>query len=113
MVKPSARTVQSVVQDIPKGSIATLDSIREYLANRHDVHTACPAATLKALIEASNSNPNCGYWRVVKRKGELIAKLNGGAKKQGSQLAKEGLTIYTTKKVPTVYDLDKHLYDFS
>lgn len=112
MVKPTSATVESLVKKVPRGKVATLDSLREHLAKKYSVHTSCPAATLKALVQVSNSNPECGYWRIVKKKGELLAKLNGGIEQQAALLEKEGLTIDKTKTIQGVIELDDCLYKF-
>ena len=90
MIKPSFKTVKSIVNKIDKGSLMTLEQLRAKLAEQNKVETACPASTLKALKAMSNEdNPTC-YWRVIKKDGMLISQFSGGIVSHSWLLEKEG-----------------------
>ena len=102
MVKRTSATIESLVETVPEGMLITLDSLREHLAEKHGVRTACPAATMRALVEASKANSELCSWRVVKKNGELLPKLPNGLDGQAQLLMKEGLEIDRSKKAPSV-----------
>ena len=109
MIKPSEGTVKVIVKKIRKGKLVTLDQIREKLAHDFGVQTACPASTTKALqVLAKEDKPVC-YWRVIKKKGELIAKFPGGVEGHASLLQGEGFEIDFSKKSPVVVDYEAKL----
>jgi len=102
MVKPSLNSVKNVVNRIKKGKLATLETLREKLASDFNVQTTCPASLNKALkILSKQENPIC-YWRVVKKKGELIAHFPGGFEGHSTLLECEGFEIDFSKKSPIV-----------
>ena len=112
MVKPSSETVLKILAQIPKGKVTTIAEIRAKLAHDFNVQTACPAATLKSIIQVAKSKESIAYWRVLKPKGELIAKLPGGFEKQSQDLEMEGFEIDNSKKTPTVIDFSSRLEKF-
>ena len=102
MVKPSSETVKAIVRKIRKGKVVTLDQLREKLSKDFSVQTACPASTTKALQVLSTEDKPICYWRIIKKKGELITKFPGGVKGHAALLEKEGFEIDFTKKNPVV-----------
>jgi len=113
MVKPSTDTVKAIVKKIRKGKLATLEQLRGKLASDFGVQTACPASTTKALqVLSKEERPVC-YWRVVKKKGELIAKYPNGVEGHASLLQKEGFEIDFSKKNPMVVGYDSKLTKFA
>ena len=101
MVKPSPATVKAIVKKIRKGRLVTLEQVREKLAIDFGVKTACPASTTKALqVLSKDERPIC-YWRVIKKKGELIAKFPKGVEGHASLLQSEGFEIDLSKKKPS------------
>lgn len=113
MVKPSTGTVKEIVRKIRKGRLATLEQLREKIARDFSVDTACPASTTKALQVLSKENRPVCYWRIVKKKGELIAKFPEGIEGHASLLEKEGFEIDYSKKNPLVIGYDTKLTNFS
>lgn len=112
MVKPSTSTVKGVVRKIPKGEIITLEQLRGKLAIDFNVQTACPASTTKALKTlAKEEKPIC-YWRVVKKKGELIAVFPNGIEGHAQLLESEGFEIDYTNKNPFVVEYETKLGKF-
>lgn len=109
MVKPSLSTVKKVVKKVRKGKVITLDQLREKLAKDFGVQAACPASTTKALqILSREEKPIC-YWRVIKKKGELISKYPNGQKGHAALLETEGFEIDFSKKEPYVVDFEARL----
>ncbi|GLR69337.1 MGMT family protein [Agaribacter marinus] len=109
MVKPSPNTVADLIANIHSGELATITQLRAQLANDFEVQTACPAAIMKSLVILSKSNPDAPYWRVIKNKGELIAKFPGGLLQHAQLLENEGLKIDPNKKTPVVIDFKSKL----
>lgn len=113
IVKPSTETVKALIQLIHKGELTTTDLIREKIADDFKVKATCPASINKALKLLSNeSNPIC-YWRVVKRKGELISQFPNGLEGHASLLENEGFEIDKNKKIPVVLGYETNLYNFT
>ena len=109
MVKPTTDVVKAIVQKVQKGKLVTLEQIREKLAREFSVETACPASTVKALqILSGEEQPVC-YWRVIKKKGELISKFPNGIEGHASLLQKEGFEINFRKKNPVVVNYEAKL----
>ena len=112
MIKPCAATVEALLKKIPKGKLATTELIRAKIASDFNVQTTCPAATDKALQAIANDKKRIAYWRVIKKKGELIAKLPGGVEGHATLLKKEGFNINDKGKTPKVIDFEERLYQF-
>jgi hypothetical protein len=113
MVKPSTETVKALVQLIHKGDLTTIDLIREKIADDFKVKVTCPASISKALKLLSNeSNPIC-YWRILKRKGELISQFPNGLEGHASLLEDEGFEIDKSKKKPVVLSYETNLFNFT
>ena len=109
MVKPSPNTVKAIVKKLRKGKLATLEQIREKIARDFGVQTACPASTTKAVqLLSKELRPVC-YWRVIKNKGELIAKFPKGVEGHAALLEKEGFEINFSKKNPVVTNYEAKL----
>lgn len=112
MVKPSTHAVKELVKKIRKGKVITVDQLRDKLAKDFHVQTACPASTTKALrILSKEEYPIC-YWRVIKKKGELIPQFPNGVKGHALLLEKEGFEIDLTRKVPVVIEYEAKIYHF-
>jgi len=110
MVKPSLSSVKNVVKKIRKGKLVTLEILREKLAADFNVQTACPASTTKILqILSKEEHPIC-YWRVVKKKGELLSKFPDGVEGHAALLEREGFEIDFSKKNPIVIGYQDKLF---
>ena len=109
MVKPSVDTVREAIGGIKEGQIVTLEVLRAHLAKKFGVATACPAATAKVISILSKEDTPISYWRVVKKNGELLKNIPGGAEAHGFLLAKEGHEIDTRKKSPRLMDFDSKM----
>ena len=109
MVKPTHDTVKVLVSSISKGKLITIEQLRNKLASDFSVQSACPASTMKALQLLSKEQKPICYWRVIKKKGELIAKFPNGIDGHASLLKNEGFEIDSTKKNPVVIDYETKL----
>jgi len=109
MVKPSTQTVKNIVQTISQGEVITMDQLRSKLSKDFNVDATCPASTTNALKKISvEAKPIC-YWRVIKKKGELIAQFPNGVEGHASLLVKEGFEIDFSKKLPVVKNYEAKL----
>ncbi len=72
MVIPSPLDVDAFIRSVPKGRVVTVRQIREYLAGKYAVDTACPLTTgifVWIAAEAANEAARQGrtritpYWR--------------------------------------------------
>lgn len=113
MVKPSAETVKALVKKAHKGKLILVEQLREKLADDFGVQTACPASTTKALLLLSKEDQSICYWRVIKKKGELIAKFPNGVDGHASLLQKEGFEVDFSKKNPVVVGYESKLVKFT
>ena len=109
MVKPSAGTVKAIVKKVRKGKLVTLEQLRAQIASDFGVQTACPASVTKALQLLSKEDKPVCYWRVIKKKGELISKFPKGVEGHAALLKKEGFEIDFSKKNPVVVGYESTL----
>jgi hypothetical protein len=112
MVKPAVETVFNLASKIPKGKLATLESLRNEIAIKHQVHTCCPAATIKALKLAIDTNDTFCYWRIFKKNGQLVSQFPGGIEGHAAKLSLDGIELDEGKKNITVRNLNEKLYSF-
>jgi alkylated DNA nucleotide flippase Atl1 len=108
MVISTPQEIESFVAQIPKGKLATLETIRHVIANRHGTTITCPvttglflntvarAAEEQAMMGAKNVTP---WWRVIRKDGSLNEKFPGGLESQEKRLAAEGHTIEKSGKI--------------
>lgn len=112
MVRPSVKTVVTLVAQIPRGKIATIEALRSRIACKSKVFAACPAATMKSVMQAIEHHENFCYWRLVKKGGQIISQFPGGVKEHKRLLEQEGLVIDESGKVPMVEGLASRLHVF-
>ncbi len=102
MVISTPREIESIVRQIPYGSVLTVDELRTRIAEAHDVEIACPLTTgifLRIVSEAAEQQRASGesdvapYWRVVRRGGELHDKYPGGPDRHAALLEMEGIAV--------------------
>jgi hypothetical protein len=105
-VLPSPRDVESTMRAIRKGRVISVSRIREYLAGKYAVDTACPLVTgifVRIAAEAAEEDARAGksritpYWRVVKDDGSLNPRFPGGVERQAERLREEGHSILPGK----------------
>jgi hypothetical protein len=113
--------IDSYIKKIPRGRLATINSIREHFAKEYKVRTTCPittgiftwisawAAEEKRSRGAKRITP---YWRVLKQGGKLNPKYPGGVAQQAKTLTAEGFHIKkgSTPASWKVIDADSFLY---
>jgi alkylated DNA nucleotide flippase Atl1 len=120
MLVPSPKLVDAAVNKIPAGKVATVNNIREFLANKYKADITCPLTTGIFLIIAANASEEnrlnhqeqiTPYWRVLKEGGMLNSKYPGGAQQQAKYLKKEGFKIKKGKDNETLFvkEYDKNL----
>jgi hypothetical protein len=89
MLVPTPLLVDAVIKKIPKGKLATVNLIRDYLAEAHKADITCPLTTgifLNIAAHAAAEDRLKGkkditpYWRVLKESGKLNLKFPGGEK---------------------------------
>jgi len=123
MLVPSPLLVDSVIRKIPKGKLATVNTIRDYLAGKYIADITCPLTTgifLNIAANAAEEDKAGGkvkitpWWRVLKEGGLLNPKFPGGLKHQSSLLKKEGFEIVHGKQVNRFFvrDFEKKLATF-
>jgi len=120
MLIPKPLDVDTLINTIPRGNIATVAQIREQLAKDAHAHCSCPMTTgifLRIVAEAAEEDLRNGkseatpYWRVIKSDGSLNEKLPGGVEAQAARLKEEGHAIEPNKgkKPPQVKNFEKSL----
>jgi len=120
MLVPRPLDVDALVRKIKKGKLATIDQIRERLAQDFRAGYTCPLCTgmfLRISAEAAEEGLAKGqkqitpYWRVVKVDGGLNEKFPGGVEGQAARLREEGHSIEPGqgRKTPVVKDFAKSL----
>jgi alkylated DNA nucleotide flippase Atl1 len=112
MLVPSPILIDAVVNKIPAGKLATVNSIRKYLADEYKADITCPLTTGIFLIIAANAAEEkrlnneenvTPYWRVLKEGGMLNSKYPGGVQQQAKYLKQEGFKIKKGKNNETLF----------
>jgi hypothetical protein len=102
MVIPAPIDVDSVMRQVRKGRLTTINEIRMHLARSHRVDICCPITTgifawiaSHAAQEAEDAGARriTPWWRTLKSSGELNPKYPGGIERQRARLEAEGHTI--------------------
>jgi alkylated DNA nucleotide flippase Atl1 len=119
MVISTPHEIDEVVRAIPKGKLATVNTIREALARRHKATIACPITTgifisisakAAAEMEQMGAKNVAPWWRVLKSDGRLNEKMPGGLAGHRRRLEAEGFNIVAAgKKSLMVEDFEKKL----
>jgi hypothetical protein len=123
MVIPKPLDVDALIRRVPKGKMATVLQLRQELAKRSNVDTACPLCTgifVRISAEAAEEARLAGsklftpYWRVISSEGRLNPKYPGGVARQRRMLSAEGHKVLraTGKKAPAVADFETALVRF-
>jgi alkylated DNA nucleotide flippase Atl1 len=107
MVISTPREIDFYVRKIPKGKLATLESLRHVIAARHGTTITCPVTTgifLGSVARAAAEQEMLGvtrvtpWWRVVRSDGTLNEKFPGGADEHARRLTAEGHAIVVKGK---------------
>lgn len=119
MVIPAPREVDALMQQVPRGKLATINELRAALATKHKVTFACPlttgifswiAAHAAAEAEAGGAKRITPYWRTLKTGGEINPKYPGGAADVAKRLRAEGHKIITKGKRLLVADHEQSIF---
>jgi alkylated DNA nucleotide flippase Atl1 len=119
MVISTPAEVDVLIAKIPKGKLATINTLRDALARRHGTMIACPittgifasiAARAAAEMEAMGAKRVTPWWRVLKSDGKLNEKMPGGLAEHRKRLAAEGHKVARKgKSALIVADFEKRL----
>jgi hypothetical protein len=102
MVISTPQEIESFVSKIPKGKLATLQSLRDAIAARHGTTITCPITTgifLGIVARAAEEHAMKGairvtpWWRVIRSDGTLNENYPGGLAEHQKRLAAEGHDI--------------------
>jgi len=119
MVIPAPIEVDSLMQQVPKGRVVTINELRLALAAKHHTTFACPMTTgIFSWIAAHAANEAAAegaqkvtpYWRTLKTGGELNPKYPGGIAEIAKRLKAEGHRIVKKGKRFRVADHQKALF---
>ena len=106
MLVPSPLLVDTVIKRVAKGKLATVNNIRDYLADKFNADLSCPLTTgifINIAAHTAEEDKTKGktnitpYWRVLKEGGFLNPKFPGGVKRQAAYLKQEGFEILKGK----------------
>lgn len=100
-----------VMRQIPKGKLVIINSIRDYLADKHgadftDPLTAGIFVSIVAWASEQRTSDITPYWRTLKKDGELNPKYPGGQEKQKELLEAEGHSVIAKGKKNIRYFVD-------
>jgi alkylated DNA nucleotide flippase Atl1 len=113
MAISTPREVDGVVRAIPKGKLATVNTIREVLAKRNKTTIACPVTTgifihisAKAAAEEEQMGTRkvAPWWRVLKSDGKLNERMPGGLAEHRRRLEAEGFKVVPAGKKGLMVD---------
>jgi len=82
MLHPSMEEVEELIKIIPKGFLATIDSLSKRLAKDSGTDVACPMRTGNAIKKISErySNDNIDFklpfWRVIRSNKQVVKTKN-------------------------------------
>lgn len=105
-----------IMAKVPEGKLLTADSIRDYLAKKHQADFTCPLTAgifMNIVAHASEERgvEETPYWRTLKKDGELNPKYPGGIEKQQELLEAEGHTVIQRGKRFFVQDYQEKLFE--
>jgi alkylated DNA nucleotide flippase Atl1 len=122
MVISTPQEIEACVQNIPKGKLATLESLRHIIAAKHGTTITCPVTTglfLGTVARAAAEQEMMGakhvtpWWRVVRNDGTLNEKFPGGLAEHEKRLASEGHSFEPKGKAKRkVRDFEKQIAVF-
>jgi alkylated DNA nucleotide flippase Atl1 len=119
MVISTPLEIEDLVRNIPKGKLATLESLRHVIADTHGTTITCPVTTgifLGMVARAAAEQEMLGakrvapWWRVIRSDGTLNEKFPGGLAEHKRRLENEGHTTAKRGKAKLeVVDFEKRL----
>ena len=112
MLHPSIEAVEELVKTIPKGYVATIDTLAKRLAKDFDTDVTCPMRTGNAIKKIAerhfeNNDFKTPFWRVI-RSNKLIIK-SKNYELSASQIEDEGFSLEYAKSeaIKVVFEDDK------
>jgi len=118
-VIPAPLEVDTLMKQIPKGRVVTINELRAVLAAKHKADFACPittgifswiAAHAAAEAKAKGAKRITPYWRTLKTGGELNPKYPGGVESIAKRLRAEGHKIVQKGKRFFIPDYQRALF---
>jgi alkylated DNA nucleotide flippase Atl1 len=118
-VIPAPLEVDTLMKQIPKGRVVTINELHAVLAAKHKADFACPittgifswiAAHAAAEAEAEGAKRITPYWRTLKTGGELNPKYPGGVESIAKRLRAEGHKIVQKGKRFFIPDYQRALF---
>jgi 6-O-methylguanine DNA methyltransferase, DNA binding domain len=119
MLISTPQEIDVLVGRVPKGKLATINSLRDALAKQHNTTITCPITTgifMNIVAKAAGEMEEMGakrvtpYWRVLRSDGSLYDKFPGGTNEQKKRLEAEGFSIVKKgKTMLVVEDFEKKL----
>lgn len=115
---PAPKEVDTLMKQVPKGKVATINEIRAAVARKHGATIGCPLVTgifawiaAHAAEEAASAGAKrvTPYWRTLKSGGELNPKYPGGLPAAGAKLEAEGHQVVQRGQRCFVADFEKCL----
>lgn len=110
MLHPSVEVIEELIKTIPKGKVATIDSLAKRLAKDYDTGVTCPMRTGNAIkkIAERYSNNNIDFqipfWRII-RSDKLVIKFKN-FEYWASQIEDEGFKLLYKKSGSIKVDVD-------
>jgi hypothetical protein len=110
--------VDTIMKQVPKGKLITLNEICMKLAKKHNVKYCCTLTTGIFIMTAANAaeeskekgeKNTTPYWRTLKIGGFLNDKFPGGAISQKKLLEEEGFRILQKGKKYVVENYENYL----
>lgn len=108
-----------IMRRVPRGSLVTVGTIREYFARENGADftepiTAGIFVSIAAWASAQRSEDETPWWRTLRAKGELNPKYPGGIQAQREKLEAEGHEIVQRGRTNLrfyVKDYEKYLFE--
>lgn len=94
MLHPQMAMVVELVELIPAGKVATIDSLAKQMAATYGADVTCPMRTLNLLKKLSKMPAKVPFWRVIK-KDHMMVKLENYSH-WASLLEQEGFKLEFT-----------------
>jgi len=122
---PKPTQIISLIKQIPRGKLTTIELVREKLARDYKVDLTCPLVTgifLRLIAECEEEKLNKGvigedemlpYWRVLRSDGSLNNKFPGGVELQAERLKREGFKIVARHRKLYVDNYREYLDEFN
>lgn len=108
-----------IMRRVPRGSLITVGTIREYFARENGADftepiTAGIFVSIAAWASAQRAEDETPWWRTLRAKGELNPKYPGGIQAQREKLEAEGHEIVQRGRTNLrfyVKDYEKYLFE--